>query len=117
MSWLLDIVEFVGDALSDSSSSGSRSSSSSSSSATATGGNANVSVNPTIVNQLDIDAPIQKLVDVMAANSIVQAAAIERGAGLLAAAQAGRNQQLDQLAQWVSLGALGLGVYRLVFAK
>jgi hypothetical protein len=83
----------------------------------------NVSVNPTIINAIDtapigreLAPSIDRLTEVVAAGAAVQAEATREGNQQLAAAAAGRNAQLDQLAQLLSLGALAFGAFKFVGA-
>jgi hypothetical protein len=106
MAWWEDLL----DSILDSGGGGS-----SSSNAVATGGNANVTVNPTIVNSIDVaplKEPIEKLAAIYAVSQAATIGAIDRGVEALSAAQAGRNAQIDKIAQFASLGALAFAVLR-----
>lgn len=110
MSWLTDIVDLVG--------SGSRTTVQASQQQAT-----NVSFNPTIVNAIDtapigreLAAPLDRLTEVVALGVAAQVQATREGNTQLAAAAAGRNATLDQLAQYLSLGALAFGALKFVGA-
>lgn len=84
-----------------------------------------VTVNPTILNNIDtgpLAQPLQNLVDALTIGGAVQAAAtlkqgeaFERGAKAIADAQGGQNK-INELATLVSFGGLAIAVIKL-FSK
>lgn len=113
MSWLEDVVGLF-DKLGGGSSSSSQSSSSTSTV---------VTVNPTILNNIDtgpIAQPLQNLVNALTLGSVTnavaaerQAQAIEAGAAKLADAQ-GQNTKINELATLATWGGLAIAVFKLL---
>jgi hypothetical protein len=96
----------------------------SSNSATATANNStNVSVNPTILNAVDLSplaSPLQNLVDAMTVGQAVELRAAQLQADAIS--EASQKQattiadQFKSLATWVALGTLGVSIYKMARA-